>query len=195
MTPAELARLLATAGDYRRRYELSDARIAAIVLLSSSAAIGPVAALRWSAADVIRASPDAPDHWTIRPSVPHRGIAQVIPIDCRAALLIYLRHAIATQEITTLAAPRFFPLSLRAIQIDLTTLLRRAGLADRGITFHALKRQPTAQQEREHTPPQSVKPAARGKSEQKETERPPAPHPAIQTADGPRRSPPKPRPA
>jgi hypothetical protein len=195
MKPAQLARLLQTAGDYRRGYELTDSRTAAIVLLSASAGIGPVAALRWTAADVIREAAPAAGQWAIRSSVPHKRLAQVLPIDCRAALLVYVRFAVWAEAIRSIDAPRFFPLGLRAVQIDLNNLLRRADLADKGITFHSLKPQPRQTQEPERTPTQTEPDAARDRLEQKETEPPPAPLPAIQTADDPRRSPPSRHPA
>jgi hypothetical protein len=188
MKPAQLARLLQTAGDYRRGYELTDSRTAAIVLLSASAGIGPVAALRWTAADVIREAAPAAGQWAIRSSVPHKRLAQVLPIDCRAALLVYVRFAIWAEAIRSIDAPRFFPLGLRAVQIDLNNLLRRADLADKGITFHSLKPQPRPTQAREHKPPRSVEAAARDRSEQRETERPPAPPPDPQTVADPQQS-------
>lgn len=179
MTRDHLARLLATAGDYRRGYEVHDSRTAAIVLLSTSAAIGPVAALRWRVSDVVRSVPptqDAPNNgqWAILPSVPVKKLSHVLPIDCRAALLVYLRFAIWTGTIASIDDPRMFPLSLRAIQIDVRALIKRAGLESNGLTFHSLKKptlaDATRQQAHERKPPRIARAVDRGTPAQKETE-------------------------
>jgi len=194
MKRADLARLLATAADYRRGYEIHDARTAAIVLLSTSAAIGPVAALRWSVADVVRVvEPTANEpnngQWQILASVPVKGLAHVLPIDCRAALLVYLRYAIWTGSITSLDCPRMFPLSLRAVQIDVRALIKRAGLESKRITFHALKPAPTRPQARERKPPRIAQADDRGTPAPTGTE-PTTAHPLeVRTTDDRARSP------
>jgi integrase len=195
MKRRDLQRLLETAGDYRRGYEVNDSRTAAIVLLSTSAAIGPVHALRWTVADVVKVAtppPTAPQNgqWAILPSVPVKNMTHVLPIDVRAALLVYLRFAIWAGVITSLHDPRLFPLSLRAVQIDVRALMKRAGLE--GLTFHDLKRQQatTRRQAPADKPRESAQAVARGTLAHLGTEPTTAPPLAIQTPHDPAQTPP-----